>query len=648
MKAFYLFLLGASLLTARSVSALVPSSIPNDTAHFYTKHSFDVLKYNLDIGLYQCYFTPFTKAFTALQKITLRVDSALRTISLNAVNTSMIIDSVSLAGKSFTHYHDTLTITLDRDYQPGESLDVSIFYRHNNINDKGFYAFYGTVYTDSPPEGARKWMPCWDRPSDKAKWELNARVPLSVRLGSTGLLADSTIAGDTISYHWISDIPVSTYLITISSKINFLIHTKYWHKLSNPNDSIPVRIYYKTGENISKIDTTIIPLTNFFAQKFGDYPFEKIGFATMNTTFPWGGMENQSMVNLRPNGYSDVDLIAHEHSHQWFGDLITCGTWADIWLNEGFGTYCQNLWVEHAAGAGAYKTSMDGLANYYLAGNPGWPLYQPGWAIHTPSSDYLYNQAISYNKGACVLHQLRYVLGDSIFFKVMHQYANDTALIFKNAFTRDFIALASQVAATDLRWFFDEWVYAPNHPVYQNTFEIEKTDANNWRVSFVINQTQSNTVFFKMPIQVLISFNDGTDTLLYVMNDVNHQSYGFTFSSQPANLTFDPFRNILLKQASTIYGMKKTSGSKGFKLNQNLPNPFSGSTLVSYDVARNENVKISVLDSNGKICDCPVNKQHMPGCYRFKWSPFGFPPGIYFLTLEAGAYHETKKMILLK
>jgi aminopeptidase N len=395
MKLVWLFLLAPFLLYTSTAAAGITPSLPTDTAHFYTKHSFDVQKYKLDIGLYQCYFSPFPKSFSAQQRITLRVDSALNSISLNAINTSIVIDSVRLAGTSFTHVHDTLKILLDRTYQPGENLEISIFYRHNNVNDQGFYAFYGTVYTDSPPEGARKWMPCWDRPSDKSTWELTARVPLSVRLGSTGRLADSTISGDTICYHWLSDIPVATYLITLSSKINFLVHTRYWHKSANPNDSVPVRIYYKPGENIATIDTTIIPLTNFFAQKFGDYPFEKIGFATMNTTFPWGGMENQSLVNLRPNGYSDLNLIAHEHSHQWFGDLITCGTWADIWLNEGFGTYCQNLWVEHNEGQVAYKASMDALANYYLSANPGWPLYHPEWAMHTPDGNTLYNQAIS-------------------------------------------------------------------------------------------------------------------------------------------------------------------------------------------------------------------------------------------------------------
>ena len=556
MRVYFLIFLGLSTLSARSATAITPSTTPTGTAHFYTKHSYDVLKYKLDIGLYPCFFAPFHKTFSARQTLTFRVDSVINTIVLNAINTSLAIDSVRLAGISFSHVNDSLKIRLNRTYQPGEIVNVSIFYRHFNVSDKGFFANDGSVYTDSPPEGARKWMPCWDRPSDKATWELNARVPVSVRLGSNGRLADSTISGDTISYHWVSDIPISTYLITLSSKVNYQIHNKYWHKLSSPDDSVPVRIYYTTGENIEPIDTTIIHLTDYFSEKFGDYPFEKIGFATMNATFPWGGMENQTMVNLMPDGYKDDNLIAHEHSHQWFGDLITCGTWADIWLNEGFGTYCQNLWVEHSSGFEAYRKGMISLANFYLAHNPGWALYHPEWAIHTPSGNMLYNQAISYNKGACVLFQLRNVLGDSIFFQAIHEYITDTNLMFNNVYTHDFVEKTNKISGKDLSWFFDEWVYSPNHPVYRNTFCIDSLGENSWRVTLILSQVQPNPPFFKMPVEIRISFSDASDSVVRVTNDANHQEFVFTFSKRPMDLIFDPHNNILLKQAATVYSAK--------------------------------------------------------------------------------------------
>ncbi len=529
--------------------ASAPLKPPSDTVHFGTKHSYDVIKYNLKIDLYHCFISPYPKSFSARQTITLRADSRLQLIKLNALNGSMAIDSVRLAGVSFVHVSDTLFVSLDRTYQPGENFEIQIFYRHKNVNDKGFYSFNGTVFTDSPPEGARKWMPCWDRPSDKAKWELTASVKSPAQLGSTGIMVEPAIvSGDTIIYHWKSEFPVSTYLIAISSKVNFETFTKSWSKLSNPSDSIPILIFHSPGENMAVIDNSIIPITDFFSSRFGDYPFEKIGFATLNNQFPWGGMENQSMVNLKPNGYADMNLIAHEHAHQWFGNMITCATWADIWLNEGFGTYCQNLWVEHHEGQKAYEKSMRALANYYIKANPGWPVVQREWEVHTPSGENLYNQAISYNKGACVLYMLRYVLGDSLFFKAMHDYANEPGLKFKNAFTEDFTRIINSVTKDDLSWFFKQWIYGPNHPVYANYLRIDSIADHSWKVDIVINQTQSNADFFKMPVQLLTEFKDGTDTLLTVMNNENNQEFSFNFHRKPVKIIFDPEQKILLKQ----------------------------------------------------------------------------------------------------
>ncbi|MCK9219108.1 MAG: T9SS type A sorting domain-containing protein [Bacteroidales bacterium] len=648
MQLFRIFFLIISLGNVLPVFALQPNLSLTDTAHYYMKHSYDVLHYNLDLDIYTCYSTPYPRSFSANEVITVKVDSVLNKIKLNAVNTSLEIDSVNMAASSFIHLNDTLTIQLDRTYLPGESLNIKIFYRHKNVSDYAFYAAYGFVYTDSPPEGARKWFPSWDRPSDKATCELHAKVPLSVRLGSNGILADSLISADTIRYHWISSQPIATYLIALSSRINYLIHQEYWHKLSVPGDSIPIRIYYKTGETLSTINNLICPLTDFFSIKFGDYPFEKIGFATLNTLFPWGGMENQTMVHLQPGGYNSSDLISHEHSHQWFGDLITCGTWADIWLNEGFGTYCQNLWVEESQGYDAYKTNMNTLANVYLSSNPGWPLYHPEWAIHTPAGSTLYNTAITYNKGACVLHQLRYVLGDSTFFHVMNSYATDTNFRFKNAITEDFVAKVNQASGQNLNWFFDEWVYSSNHPVYQNTFEIKQVDPQSWKVKLVLNQTQTNTVFFTMPVQIGISFTDASDTLFMIMNDTNHQVYEFNFIKQPLNVTFDPLRNILLKQATTVVGVKPDQKKNGFCLYQNEPNPFHKSTSVSFEVGHSEQVTLSIVDMMGKLINIPVNGNFEPGKYRFDIQDINLTSGIYLLKMEAGSYRSVKKMIVMK
>ena len=183
------------------------------------KHQFDVLNYNLNLDIYHCYTSPYPKSFDAQAIVKFRVDTALSQIKLNAVNSSLLIQSVGMAGTSFTHGTDTLTIQLDNTYQPGAIVEVSIDYSHKDVTDNAFYAKNGFVFTDSEPQGARKWFPCYDQPSDKATLTLKTKVPSNVKLGSNGKLTDSLTIADTTWFTWVSRDPVPTYLMVISSRL---------------------------------------------------------------------------------------------------------------------------------------------------------------------------------------------------------------------------------------------------------------------------------------------------------------------------------------------------------------------------------------------------------------------------------------------
>ncbi|MEK9136532.1 MAG: M1 family aminopeptidase, partial [Bacteroidota bacterium] len=516
------------------------------------RHAYDVLNYKLDLDIRSCFISPYPKSFTANEIISFRVDTALSSIQLHAVNTSLTIDSVKLAGTSFTHASNILTVNLNRTYVPGETTSVRIYYRHNNVTDNAFYVSNGMVFTDCEPEGARKWFPCWDRPSDKATIDLTAKTPANAKLGSSGRLADSTTVGDTTWFHWVSRDPVATYLVVMSARVNYVLDIVYWRKISNPNDSIPIRFYSNPGENTTAARARIGSMTTQFSQLFGEHPFEKNGFATLNNQFPWGGMENQTLTSLCPNCWGE-NLMSHEYSHQWFGDMITCATWADIWLNEGFATYCEALWYEYTGGYASYKSDILSDASSYLSGNPGRPIYVPAWVNTTPPNGELFNYAMTYAKGACVLHMLRYVLGDSTFFAGIKAYATDVVNFKHNsAVTADFITKLNQVTGQDLTWFF-QWVYQPNHPVYANTYNITPLGGGLWQVGFKARQTQTNPPFFTMPIVVKISFASG-DTSIRVMNNVNNQVFAWRFTRQPTSVLFDPNNDIVIKQGTTTVG----------------------------------------------------------------------------------------------
>lgn len=623
------------------------------------RHSYDVLNYKMNFDIYDCFKTPYPKTFKANNTITFRVDSTLNSIKLNAVNTSLTIDSVRLLSGTvlnFTHTSNILTVPLDRTYNPNEIVNVKIYYRHNNVADNGFYVSNGMVFTDNPPEGARKWFPCWDKPSDKAIVDIMAKVPLSARLGSNGRLADSIVTGDTIYYHWLSRDPVATYLTALTGKVGYRQDIIYWHKLSNPNDSIPTLFYSNTGENFSAIKNIMNTALTFFSQKFGEYPFEKNGFATIQAGagFMWGGMENQSLVSLAPNYWNEITVI-HEFAHQWFGDLVTCGTWADVWLNEGFATFMEAIWKERSGGYSAYKNDILSKRNTYLNQNGGFPIYVPAWVNYTPSIDSLYHTGIIYDKGACVLHQLRYVLGDTVFFNMLYSYANDTVNFkYKNATTQEFNNKVNQVSGQNLDWFFTSWVYQPNHPVYSNNYSIGNIGNGNWKVDFQINQIQTNAGFFQIPIKLKFSFTSGADTTVKIMSSINNQLFTFNFTRQPTLVLFDPDNDVVLKEGTTI-SVKEISSivPDKFALYQNYPNPFNPTTKIKFDVPSNvnrekSNVKLTIYDLLGKEVATLVNENLKAGTYEISFEGNNFSSGIYFYSLKAGNYIETKRMILVK
>ncbi len=609
-------------------------------------HSFDVLKYTLDLDIYSCFLSPYPNSFKATNVINFRVDTALSSIKLHAVNSSLLIDSVRMAGISFSHASDILTIQLNRTYNPGEIVNVKVCYHHKNVSDQAFNVQGGMVFTDCEPEGARRWFPCWDKPSDKATLDLKVKVPLNARLGSNGHLADSTVSGDTLKYHWVSNQNISTYLMVMSGKINYKLNIVYWHKLSNPADSIPIRFYFNYGENPTYIQNIIGAMTTYYSETFCEHPFDKNGFATLNNLFAWGGMENQTLTSLCPNCWQE-GLVAHEFAHQWFGDMITCATWADIWLNEGFATFSEALWLENTGGYSAYKNDILNDASNYLSSNPGWAISDPEWAINTPSNDVLFNYAITYCKGACVLHELRYVLGDSLFFATLASYASDTNFRFKSANVADFNAKVNSVAGGNYDWFFEQWIFQPNHPIYQNTYNFEDQGNGNWKANFFMTQIQSNPTFFKMPVQVKIRFADNTDTLINAMNDANYQQFSWTFNKRPVFFQFDPDQQIVIKEGSTIVGIgQDLLPGAGIHLAQNTPNPASGMTRIVYELDKAMPVKLEILSLVGKSITILADGNMTAGKYNVDYDCSQLSPGIYLYQLHAGGNMLTKKLVV--
>ncbi len=561
------------------------------------KHTFDVLHYNLNIDLYSCYSSPYPKNYKADVSIKIKVDSALNNISLNAVNSSLDIDSITLISNSFTHTNDILQINFTQTYNPGEVLEFKIFYKHKDVSDNAFYCNNGFVFTDSEPIGARKWLPCWDFPSDKATFELKAKVPSTVLLASNGLLIDSLKTLDTIYYHWKSRDPIATYLMIITSKKGYNLQKTYVHTSSNPQDSIEMRFYFNNGENPMPIINIMQDMVNFFSNKFTPHPFEKNGFATLNSDFQWGGMENQTLTSLCPGCWEEI-LCLHEFAHQWFGDMITCASWSDLWINEGFATFSEALWKEYKNGYPSYKIEIISKANYYLSHNPGWAISSLSWATNSPTSDVLFNYAVTYQKGACVLHQLRYVLGDTMFFNGLKQYSSDTTNFkYKNSTIGDFFAKMEQVSGQDLQWFMNQWIYTPNHPIYENNL-IASSYPNNGIYTALLTVNQTSNDFFKMPLEFKIRFEDNSDTLIKVINNINNQTFYFEFSKKIISYSFDPNLGIVLKSAQNTINIEENLKNNAIQI---YLNPSSNSINIKFLNHNQHFNQIQIFDLKGSL-----------------------------------------------
>ncbi len=608
------------------------------------RHSFDVLDYNLDLDIFNCYIPPYPKSFTAKAIITFRVDSALSQIKLNAIKSSLQINTVSGAGTSFVHGPDTLTIQLNKTYQPGDIVEVGIKYLHRNVSDDAFYTGGGFVFTDSEPQGARRWFPCYDQPSDKATLTMKAKVPANVKLGSNGRLDDSLTLADTTWFTWISRDPIATYLMVIASKANYKLDIVQWPK-PGTNDILPIRFYYNQGENPSAMKAMIIPLADFYTSVYGEHPFEKDGFATLSNQFTWGGMENQSLTTLCP-GCWQSSLIAHEFAHQWFGDMITCATWSDIFLNEGFATFSQAFRTGERNGYQAYKNELAGNANYYLGHNPGWAISNPEWAFTPPSSDVLFNYAITYMKASCILPMYRYVIGDSLFFHSIKSYTTDTNFRYKSSSIPDFTDKLSDATGQDLHWFFDQWLFQPNHPVYENVYGFEESTNGKWNLNFRANQVQINAPFFKMPLTIKVKFQGAPDTTFVLMNDVNNQTFTLQFDHQPVSLLFDPNNDILLKEATTVVSVN--SRPVLFTEMQLQPNPAGGSVKVEFQLKQNSAVDIQINDLQGKSLFSKNLGILNQGNHSEELNLANFQDGTYIISLRSDTSAISHKLVVVK
>ncbi|MCX6226490.1 MAG: M1 family aminopeptidase [Bacteroidia bacterium] len=352
------------------------------------------------------------------------------------------------------------------------------------------------LYTLSEPYGAKDWWPCSQDLNDKIdSVHLVITVPPRNRAAANGMLISEQHCDDRSIYQWKHKHPIAAYLIGVAVT-NYAVYSDFVPLETGDSIEILNYVYPETLSDTRALTPNLVKPFQLYNRLFGLYPYadERYGHAQWN----WGGgMEHQTMSFMGSFGY---ELMAHELGHQWFGDFLTCGSWKDIWLNEGFATYMSGLCYEHDLG-GIYWEPFKRLSINRVIREPGGSVY----CYDTTNIDRIFDSRLSYSKGAMVLHMLRWEMGDGNFFKAMNNYLYDPKLANGYATTEDFIRHAEAVADTSFREFFNDWIFGEGYPKYHIVYRLNPDN----EVELEISQEPSDpsVSFFEMDLPVRLYGN---------------------------------------------------------------------------------------------------------------------------------------------
>lgn len=512
------------------------------------KQRLDVLHYDIDLKI-----NPAASTIQGTVTMTFVPTATLGVLKMR-LKQPLAVSSCTLDGAAVVPRRNDsdLVFSFNPGLAPGTTHIVRIKYdgapsRPNDFTGGIFFDSHAgtpSATTLSEPFDSYVWWPCVDDVSDKVTFDLRLTAPPGMTGASNGTLIGTsrTTDGSTV-YRWRESYPMANYLLS-ANVTNYSSFSTSYTGLDGRTRMPIVYYVYPEDRQQAAINFQRIPsMIRTFAALVGEYPFirEKYGMVE----FPWGGgMEHQTLTSIKDtsvSGTGNYDLLfAHELAHQWFGDDVTCATWNDIWLNEGFASYFEILWGLRSAGMseGRYMATFydDGVYNGFMRG----AVYRSD--ANSPFGD----TGAVYDKGAWVLHMLKSVMGNGPFFRALRNYR--AAHAYSNASTADLQSACEGVYGKPLDWFFDQWVYTPLRPIYRMSFNQTGATAN-----VTITQEQSHRIarrtsaanVYIMPVRLTVHFADGTSQTVTVLNDQRTQTFAIPVSKQVSSVGFDEDNRIL-------------------------------------------------------------------------------------------------------
>lgn len=533
---------------------------------------------------------------------------------------------------NYSHSSNKLAIQLPSTLPLHKSDSVKVYYQGAPPSSGGFGAFITDshnrtpiMWTLSEPYGAKDWWPCKQDLYDKAdSIDLIIIHPKEYKAAGNGVLLSETIIGENKRTHWKHRHPITAYLVAFAVT-NYETYSDYVPLDDNDSIQILNYVYPEDLDNAREQTPATIEIMKLFNKLFITYPYkdEKYGHAQ----FGWGGgMEHQTMsfmVNF------NFDLIAHELAHQWFGDYITCNSWKNIWINEGFATYCESLCHEFGLSGQNWNNYKENQIRY-ITSEPGGSLY-----VNDTTSDYsIFNGRLSYAKGGMVLHMLRNEVGDTAFFRGIRNYLQDPKLANGFASTENFQEHIEAESGMDLNYFFQDWIYGQGYPKYT----ISWNQGGDLTGSVVIEQTQSHPTvdFFELNVPVKFA-GEGQDTVLFFRNTEKIQLFPWQLNFKVNTIYFDP-DHWLISRNPVIQNVKSPNLEDLLTIS---PNPVKNELNVKLKDSLQFN-SVTVHGISGKLL---IDFGETDFNNEFNFNLKKLKSGLYFMVLKSAKGDVIKKII---
>ncbi len=481
------------------------------------------------------------------------------------LDSALTVDHILVDGAPVTcnTSGDVRTVALSTPIMPGTIFTAEVVYHGNPYTTASIFNGVGginkikstrwgntVVFTQSESYHAKEWWPCKQSLRDKIdSVDVWITVPDSLKAGSNGVLTGiTTIDASHKRYEWKERHPIDYYLIS-ASVANYVDYSYYMH-FTGSTDSMLIKNYIYSNPltltTFKGVIDSVGLMIDYFSKIYSRYPFwnEKYGhcMAPLN-----GGMEHQTMTTI--GFFDDPAIVAHELSHQWFGDNVTCSTWSDIFVNEGVASYSEDLFRDHFHSRLEMVLDMMSKQADVRKADTG-----SVYCEDTTVESRIFSNRFSYRKGACLLHMLRYVIdNDSTFFQVYksyqqeHKNANGSIEDFRIA-TKSITGLYANGINIDT--FFSQWAYKYGYPVYSAKWN--RTGNDFYLLLKQIPKVSSSVACFKMPLDIMLHSTD-RDTMIRIMADRPEQLYHFKVGASDSLVGIDPFHWVLDSFSSIIH-----------------------------------------------------------------------------------------------